>query len=200
MIGAYELCRQFAIALRRKYYAVKMLGDVEDVTQIGARGLLAAAAKFDRSLGKPFAVYAEARIRGSILDAARNGSFIRVPRVVQQRGGRPLQVVSLDSLKNDRDGERRSGWEPSRPERRTPAAAAAVEQFLATLTPREASIVRMRFGLDGGEKTTIREVGWRHSISEGRACQILQAALSRGAESAALRELHRPAASEQEAH
>jgi RNA polymerase primary sigma factor len=54
-----------------------------------------------------------------------------------------------------------------------------IEQVLATLSPREARILRLRFGLDNGHSLTLEEVGRRFGLSRERIRQIESRALKR---------------------
>lgn len=54
-----------------------------------------------------------------------------------------------------------------------------VEQVLDTLPPREARILRMRFGLDDGRAYTLEEVGQKFGLTRERIRQIESKALSR---------------------
>jgi len=58
-----------------------------------------------------------------------------------------------------------------------------IDEVLATLTPREARILRMRFGLDGGRAYTLEEVGLKFGLTRERIRQI---------EGKALRQLRHP--------
>jgi len=58
-----------------------------------------------------------------------------------------------------------------------------IDEVLATLTPREARILRMRFGLDGGRAYTLKEVGLKFGLTRERIRQI---------EGKALRQLRHP--------
>ncbi len=78
-------------------------------------------------------------------------------------------------------------------ETQSPADAAAYtllkEQFanvLATLTPREARVLRLRFGLDNGQMRTLEEVGKEFNVTRERIRQI---------EAKALRKLRHPSRS-----
>jgi RNA polymerase primary sigma factor len=57
--------------------------------------------------------------------------------------------------------------------------AASIAQYLQALSPREAFIVRARFGLDGGEPQTLEEIGQGLRISRERVRQIEAGALQK---------------------
>ena len=52
-----------------------------------------------------------------------------------------------------------------------------VQQFLATLTPRENTILAMRFGLDDGRPRTLEEIGAQLGVTRERVRQIQEEAL-----------------------
>jgi RNA polymerase primary sigma factor len=54
-----------------------------------------------------------------------------------------------------------------------------IEDVLSTLSPREARILRLRFGLDNGHSLTLEEVGRRFGLSRERIRQIESRALKR---------------------
>jgi RNA polymerase primary sigma factor len=54
-----------------------------------------------------------------------------------------------------------------------------VEEVLGTLTPREARVLRMRFGLDSGVPYTLEEVGEKFGLTRERIRQIEGKALRR---------------------
>ena len=54
-----------------------------------------------------------------------------------------------------------------------------LERLLATLTPREARILRLRFGLEGDHPYTLNEIGERMGVTRERIRQIQQRALGR---------------------
>jgi RNA polymerase primary sigma factor len=57
--------------------------------------------------------------------------------------------------------------------------AERMEQVLATLTPREARILRLRFGLQDGRAYTLKEVGAKFDLTRERIRQIERKALRR---------------------
>jgi RNA polymerase primary sigma factor len=54
-----------------------------------------------------------------------------------------------------------------------------VEEVLSTLSPREARILRLRFGLDEGHPYTLEEVGAKFGLTRERIRQIEGQALRR---------------------
>jgi RNA polymerase primary sigma factor len=54
-----------------------------------------------------------------------------------------------------------------------------VEQVLSTLSPREARILRLRFGLENGHPYTLEEVGHKFGLTRERIRQIEGKALRR---------------------
>jgi RNA polymerase primary sigma factor len=62
----------------------------------------------------------------------------------------------------------------------------AVSEALSTLTPREAKILRLRFGIESGRDHTLEELGQQFEVTRERIRQI---------ESKALRKLRHPARS-----
>ena len=58
-----------------------------------------------------------------------------------------------------------------------------LEEILSTLTPREARVLRLRFGLDDGRTYTLEEVGQKFGLTRERIRQI---------EGRALRQLRHP--------
>jgi RNA polymerase sigma factor (sigma-70 family) len=56
---------------------------------------------------------------------------------------------------------------------------AELERLVATLPPREARMVRLRFGLDGRDERTLDEIGLEFSVTRERVRQLLGRALDR---------------------
>jgi RNA polymerase primary sigma factor len=57
-----------------------------------------------------------------------------------------------------------------------------VLQLVDRLAPRDASVIRLRFGLDGGEPMTLKEIGGRLGLTRERVRQIERQALAQLAE------------------
>jgi RNA polymerase primary sigma factor len=57
--------------------------------------------------------------------------------------------------------------------------ARALERAMSVLTAMEAAIVRFRFGFDGGEELTLREVAEKYDLSRERIRQVQAAALNK---------------------
>ena len=54
-----------------------------------------------------------------------------------------------------------------------------IDEVLATLSPRQERIIRLRFGLDDGQSRSCREVGLEFNVGRGRIWQIEKIALRR---------------------
>jgi RNA polymerase primary sigma factor len=54
-----------------------------------------------------------------------------------------------------------------------------ITELLSELTPREQEVLRMRFGLEGGEARTLEQVGQALGVTRERARQIVSAGLSK---------------------
>jgi RNA polymerase primary sigma factor len=117
---------------------------------------------------------------------AEIGGVLEIPteRVTAALGCR-RQPISLE-LPVGGEESRRIG--DNVPDRRTVSALDAViasrlaeqaTRLLAELTPREAEILRLRFGLGGAGEHTLEEVGHRFSVSRERIRQIEAGALRR---------------------
>ena len=54
-----------------------------------------------------------------------------------------------------------------------------LHEMIKTLDPREATILRYRFGLDGGTEKTLEEVGEKFGVTRERVRQIQNIALNK---------------------
>jgi RNA polymerase primary sigma factor len=57
-----------------------------------------------------------------------------------------------------------------------------VLQLMGHLSPRDASVIRLRFGLDGSEPMTLKEIGGQLGLTRERVRQIERRALAQLAE------------------
>jgi RNA polymerase sigma factor for flagellar operon FliA len=99
--GLDDLSDPKALAEQHTYLIRKVINQVamrlppyvqrEDLIGVAALGLLDAAEKFDASKGKRFAVYAEYRIRGAILDELRHRD--PMPRVLRGKAKRLERTI-----------------------------------------------------------------------------------------------------------
>ncbi len=94
-----------------------------------------------------------------------------------------LHPVSLETPAGDEDSSTLSDFIQD-PKMKDPKVAAnetilkdEMNQILATLTPREEKILRMRFGLDNGKTYTLEEVGKECNVTRERIRQIESKAL-----------------------
>jgi RNA polymerase sigma-B factor len=145
----------------------------EELTQVGALGLVAAAARFDPARRVPFGAYAAVTIEGEIRRYLRDRStVVRVPRRerarARQDGSAALRAVPLA------DAERR----PS------PVAADELDgcerrillrRGLLALAPPEREAVGLSFVGDLSQ----REIARRMHISQSQASRLLAAALAK---------------------
>jgi RNA polymerase primary sigma factor len=98
-----------------------------------------------------------------------------------QRANQPMVSLSAPVGEDDTELEDLlTGTEPG-PERVVTDAARSQElgQMLNHLTPSEAKVIRVRYGLDGTEPATLTDVGARLGISRERARQLEVRALAR---------------------
>ena len=175
--------RLVANTLYRRSPAVRAVGDREDVYQIGLLGLIDAAERFDPARGFQFKTYALPRIRGQILDAARGGAMVKVPRSAQLRG-EPIGICRQFGATVERG-------DPADLRRQVPAADQIAEaarperlelrdeirQLLRPLLLRQRAYLKLYFGLCG-EPLSMREVAAVHGISESRISQEITKALA----------------------
>lgn len=102
------------------------------------------------------------------------------------------ETISLDTLIDEENSQNIADMLESAqpgPEERVMRGALreALDKQLATLSPKEAEVLRMRFGFDDGDERTLEEVGQAYGVTRERIRQI---------EAKALRRLYHPSRTE----
>lgn len=161
------------------------LGTLDDACQAGRLGAIEAARKFDPARGVKFASFAQRRIAGEIMDAARAASLVKIPRLAMQRN-EPLFFCSTVGTFRPVLGDEatpRAMWlaeiEPVAAEKGGDDATEALGEFWRTLTKKEKLIVGLYFGLDGQAPLTMRQVAATLGLSESRVSQMVTHVLER---------------------
>jgi len=100
------------------------------------------------------------------------------------RNSAAISAMSLDAPLNSDDESNRVSDVVADENADTPyqeledkANSAMVREMVATLDPREQTILRARFGLDGDDEKTLEEVGEKFGVTRERIRQIQDAAL-----------------------
>jgi RNA polymerase sporulation-specific sigma factor len=134
---------------------------IEDLVSIGTIGLTKAISTFRPDKNIKLATYASRCIENEILMYIRKNAGLRAEISIDE----PLSVdwdgnelLLSDILGND---EENILYEIEQNEEK-----AILRQAVATLAPREREIVSLRFGLDGNEELTQKEVADRLGISQ----------------------------------
>jgi RNA polymerase sigma factor (sigma-70 family) len=121
---------------------------LDDLLQEGAIGLLRAVRLFQPERGVKFGTFASRLISQQIWGAVHTEQKLQ-----------PM-MLSLDEQAADGEGDRWADLiEDDRPGPEAAVDAVAVREALRALTPKLALVVRLRYGLDGGEARTLRAVG-----------------------------------------
>jgi len=134
---------------------------IEDLVSIGTIGLTKAISTFRPDKNIKLATYASRCIENEILMYIRKNGNLRSEISIDE----PLNVdwdgnelLLSDVLGNDEDNIL---YEIEQREEKQ-----IIRQAVATLAPREREIVSLRFGLDGGDELTQKEVADRLGISQ----------------------------------
>lgn len=193
--------KAIARKLYKRSFPVRMVGTLEDVEQIGRMGALSAIERFDPGRGLRFATFAGLRIRGEIVDAARQASLVRIPRLVVQRGEEIKTTQTIGDFRpRPTDSDAKKGWlaeiepaakiEGGQP-RGLSDADAALARWLTSLDRNGRMIVTLYFGLDGQVPMTMKQIGRNLGLSESRISQRMRELLQDARTRPFLKELSR---------
>jgi RNA polymerase primary sigma factor len=160
---------RFVISVAKRYQNKGV--PLEDLVNEGNIGLIRAAARFDPDRGVRFVTYAVWWIRQAMLNALRPAWTA-------------AWTLSLDSPLADFEdaepfGASLADTSAEKPEEVTETASLCdeVDAVLAGLSPREAGILRHRYGLAGHQPATLLETSRKHGLSKERVRQIETKAL-----------------------
>ena len=156
----------------RKYYSGAPNG--EDLVSIGTLGLVKAVDTFKVQSGTKFATYAARCIQNEILMSLRARKKLSAEvslddTIDVDSNGNPLTYIDVISSDESLEDEIE----------RKLASAKALRLVESILTPRERQIIRLRYGLGGGNPLAQREVADRLKISRSYVSRIEKTALEK---------------------
>jgi RNA polymerase primary sigma factor len=159
--------------------------ELDDLVQEGFMGALEAAKRFEPTGGAGFLRYAGYWIQRN-LHAAINRGLVSMPekaRLAALELGELPRSFSLDAparLEGDMPlHEVIEGEDPAAPRLAQALARSAVLPALAHLKPRQAYVLRRRYGLDGRPEASLEDLGRELGISRERVRQVQRDAEAR---------------------
>ena len=177
---------RFVVSVSKQYQNQGL--SLPDLINEGNLGLIKAARRFDETRGFKFISYAVWWIRQSILQAlAEQSRIVRLPLnkigsinkinktyakleqefLVQDEDNNMYDVLKSDEVVTP---ETELLYESLRKE---------IDRAISTLTQREADVVRLYFGLNGGHPMTLEEIGEKFDLTRERVRQIKEKAIRR---------------------
>lgn len=155
--------------------------DVEDFANEGYLGLRYAVELFLPSMGFKFSTYAISWIKQHICRyIMKNKEAIRRPEAIiraemlERRNGdkkKQYGVLSLSDFSEDHDYELGIHNPPERPVENHDEED-RIDTMLMTLSPREAQVIKLRFGLKGGPALRLQDVGEIMGVCRERVRQL----------------------------
>ena len=180
---------RFVVSVAKQYQNQGL--SLGDLINEGNLGLIKAAKRFDETRGFKFISYAVWWIRQSILQAlAEQSRVVRLPlnrvgalnkigktyaaleQALEREPSASEIAEQLDVIENDHQP-------PPDHDLMNESLKVEIERALATLTKREAEVVRLYFGLGQEHPLTLEEIGERFNLTRERVRQIKEKAIRR---------------------
>lgn len=149
--------------------------DMDDLISIGTIGLIKGVDSFDESKGIRLATYASRCIENEILMVMRSSrksarDVYLYDSIGSDKEGNEINLMDIIEYEDEDVAERLT----------TEGHLSQLDGFLeSALTPREQEIIRMRYGLYGGEEKTQREIAQMFHISRSYVSRIEKKALGK---------------------
>lgn len=183
MIEHYDFVQRIAKKLYKNNVSVYYLGEIDDVIQIGVIGLLKARKDFKECKNKNFKAYAYLRIRGEILDAARNQSaLINIPKSALKAGHKYYKIESISSVDshNSNSGHGYAGYDPvdyreiyrDKVHGIKENCKEDIKRLLRTLSTRHIYMLIRYYGLNDEVSLTMKEIAEDLGVNESRISQL----------------------------
>ena len=133
----------------------------EEALQAGRIGLWRAIEGYDPQRGTRFSTYAYPAIIRQVWDAVRRN-------MVWERRQVPEALLGIFFEAKSRDDRQEAEWEQ---------VQASLRGMVAGLPERQREVIRRHYGLEGGARQTLAEIGGQWGVSRQRVYQIEEAAL-----------------------
>ena len=170
---------RFVVSVAKQYQNQGLT--LPDLINEGNLGLIKAAQRFDETRGFKFISYAVWWIRQSILQALAEQS--RIVRLPLNKIGSINKINKMYAYLEQANERVPSAEEIARELDMSELILASlrteIERALETLTPREADVIRLYFGLGDQHAMTLEEIGETFDLTRERVRQIKEKAIRR---------------------